>query len=295
MKSIRVWIILYYLLIICSCTKDDSLYYYELIKNESFEKECIIEPLLDTDSLIVLHWNIGHFSKGLVTNSLVAGEDMDSIIVEYHSIFEKLSPDIVSINEYSQVLYADRDTILFSRDILFNDYNYAYIGLQNTYSCNALFLDFPLLGVRYNKFNCNESLVLSLPSYIQAEDYYYISSRFTWEDKTINIVSTHLAYSPDNPKVVVNQIRELLKFFESEDYVIMCGDWNGAPDVYKLFEKKGYELLNCGDNGRYVTHPLSSKYLDNIVVKGLAMSNVNVLETNLSDHYPISCTVRLKE
>ena len=75
----------------------------------------------------------------------------------------------------------------------------------------------------------------------------------------------------------------------------MCGDWNATKESYQLFQQKGYEILNCGCYGEFITHPQSMKPLDNIVAKGLSISNVNIIETNLSDHYPIFCTLRLKD
>lgn len=281
-------------MIFISCTKHEERPEVILVNDESYLKMVKITPLY-SDSLNFIHWNIGHFSKGLNTGSSLIDGDIDSYIIKFDKLINSKHIDVISINEYSSILGVDKGHEINSRDVLFGGYTYAYIGQQNNYSCNALFSNVKLNEVKYKHFSCNSNAVLSMPSYINADDYYYLSSYFIWRDNLIHLINAHLAFDEDNNDININQITELLKLYDSEEYVIMCGDWNATNETYQLFSQKGYELLNCGKFGEFVTHPQTMKPLDNIAVKGLRISNIGILETDLSDHYPISCTISINE
>ena len=85
------------------------------------------------------------------------------------------------------------------------------------------------------------------------------------------------------------EISELINKYKDCDRVIMCGDWNTTD--FSQFRKAGYSLAN---NGTLFTYPYKSYPLDNIIVKGLRISDVKMIKTDLSDHYPLVCTVSVK-
>ena len=294
MRYIEVLICsLLHILIICSCERLEYESYSSLIENESYKSRN--SSTFYEDSLTVLNWNIGHFSGGLLPESTIKEDSIIFYLDEYYKLLNSFAPDVIAINEYSSIFGEVGGEELKTRDVLFDNYNYAYVGLQNMYSCNAVFSNIYMYNVKYNTFLCNDDINILQPSIIESDDYYYISSLFQWKGKTINFVVTHLAYDATNNKVVRNQIKELIRRFSSDECVIMCGDWNASIEEYELFEKKGYELVNCGEHGQFITHELSSKYLDNIVIKGCSIADITVVETDLSDHFPILCTVYFNE
>ena len=69
----------------------------------------------------------------------------------------------------------------------------------------------------------------------------------------------------------------------------MCGDWN--TETYSSLKNAGYIFAN---DGSLKTFPSKGYALDNIVVKGLEISDVRMIKTDLSDHYPLVCRISLK-
>lgn len=249
---------------------------------------------IDKDSLVVFQWNIGHFSHGGLPFSNISQDDIQEAIINYNNILEQYAPDIISINEYSNILGEYQDIKFISRDILFHSYKFAYLFPQNNYSCNSVFSRYPLMDVRNNSFSCNKDTQITHTSAIKADDYYYISSFIIWNGKLISFISTHLAFDDNNEEIAKAQIRELVDKFSECDYVIMCGDWNCSQDSFDIFKDNDYQLANCDQYGNIITYPALSKCLDNIIVKGLSVHNIKVIKTDLSDHYPIMCTIKFK-
>lgn len=262
-----------------------------LIRDESYCRN--IQINVDKDSLVVLQWNLGHFSNGKLTESEINHDEISEVIVNFRKVFESYSADLISLNEYSDIMgdYGGKEYI--TRDILFYDYDYAYLGIQKNYSCNSLISSFQLQNVRYNSFLCNESAQITHTSLIKADDYYYISSLFHWHGKKINLISTHLAFDENNQLVAKAQIEELVDRYKDCEYVILCGDWNSPSEFYDIFINNGYQLANCDQYGQIITYPFLSRCLDNIIVKGIQINNVKTINTDLSDHYPIICTIKL--
>lgn len=283
---------LFFLSIAISCQKvvKNSI---DLLRNESYD--CLYPSHIEKDVLTIMHWNIGHFSNGSSPYSTIEDKDLKIKVNQYRKLFDNCLPDFISLNEYSDIIGTHNGEEYFTRDVIFSQYPYAYIGIQNNYSCNAMISHFPLSQVRYNIFNCNTEAQISHTSIIRSEEYYYLSSTFQWKDKIINFISTHLAFDNNNPEIVKAQIKEVISKFDSCYYVIICGDWNTSPESYRLFEDNGYQLLNCGKFGQHITFPSSSMYLDNILTKGISILDISIIETDLSDHYPIMCKIRLKD
>jgi endonuclease/exonuclease/phosphatase (EEP) superfamily protein YafD len=90
-------------------------------------------------------------------------------------------------------------------------------------------------------------------------------------------------------KICRAQINELIQKFEKNERVIMCGDWNTTN--FSQFKKAGYSMAN---DGTKITYPSKSYALDNIVAKGVEITDVKVVKTDLSDHYPLVCRITIK-
>ena len=269
-----------------SCEKLGTDYPRTFIDDASYTKNELSN--IDRDSLVLFQWNIGHFSNGVyqypTLDTSKANEFRDFVLLS--------RPDILSINEYSRLWGSSTN---YTRETVFGIYTYAYLGAQNNYSCNAIFSGIPLYNVKYNTYRCNAFANITHTSLVKAEDYYYLSSLFNWKNHQVNFVSTHLAFDKYDDDVVKNQIMELIESFDKEEYVVMCGDWNSNPEVYEIFIEKGYTLLSTGKDPYYITFPSTSQYFDNIMIKGLSMSNIKIIKTDLSDHYPILCTISLND
>ena len=69
----------------------------------------------------------------------------------------------------------------------------------------------------------------------------------------------------------------------------MCGDFNTTD--YSKLKIAGYSLAN---NGSFKTYYKEKWALDNIVAKGVKISDVRIVKTELSDHYPLICHISIK-
>lgn len=89
------------------------------------------------------------------------------------------------------------------------------------------------------------------------------------------------------------QIKELISVLASEERVVIVGDFNCHRfEDFDIFKDAGYTL---GNDGSFATFPTgkNNRALDNIIVKGLKVSDVCVHPTSLSDHNALSADVSL--
>ena len=114
--------------------------------------------------------------------------------------------------------------------------------------------------------------------------YYYISSDIIIGGETVKLVCTHLVNRHE--EVCQSQISQLIEEFKEFDKVIICGDMNTSD--WSKFKDAGYRFAN---DGSLITFPGRSLSIDNIIVRGLGISDVRVLRTDLSDHYPVLCRI----
>lgn len=246
----------------------------------------------EDNTFTVGSWNIGHFSNGASTNSKITDANFNTSLEKYKDyIYDEINADILILNEYSNLFTPSN----LAKSTLFNSYNKInFEGKQSRYSCNAVYSNLELVNVGSNIFECNQTAEITHTSAIKASDYYYVSAEFYLKGEKIVIVGVHLGFDqnkkPDT--VCLNQIEELLSKYKDEEYVIMIGDWNVKEFSYfDKFVDAGYTLGNA--DGALYTYP--GRSLDNIIVKGLTISDFKVHYTTLSDHYAVSATIKLFE
>lgn len=242
-------------------------------------------------SIKVATWNIGHFSLGKNKSTQLTDEDFqDSYDSFCDYLYDEIGADMITVNEYSELFtpaYRAKNTI-------FSSYTTRFEGTQYRYSCNALFSNLPVDGLGMRTFACNQNATIEHTTLIKASDYYYLQGEITLGGKSVVVVTAHLAFdTTKNPDTVcLNQIDELIRSLEGYDRVLLMGDWNTREFAYfNRFTAAGYTLGNA-DPKRATC---GSSSLDNIIVKGLEVSDFTVHTTGLSDHYAVSATIRLPE
>ena len=264
--------------------------------NPEPQKDSIVtvDDLPLKDSIIVMQWNIGHFSRGKHPNSSISDIDYNNKVKEYRQLLNNVSADVIALCEYS-VLFANTTMhpSCYADTLLFSDYTNRFIGNNGrirNYSLNAIMSKRGLLLPATIEYKANQSATISHTSAIKATDYYYNKTAIELCGHEVTLINTHLAFDTNNPDVAINQIIELIDALSGEEYVIICGDFNTVASSYELFKEAGYSLANEGDIG---TFPSSSRVspLDNIITKGLIIHNIFVVKSPLSDHYPIVCTI----
>lgn len=122
--------------------------------------------------------------------------------------------------------------------------------------------------------------------------------------KTITLIETHLSW--ENDEYRASQLQELKTLADSLDRVIIAADFNvDSSSEYEIFTSAGgYTMLNHGSWGDIPTYPATGLSkgiytsakptipIDNIIVKGCTLSNVQVIDdASLTDHCGIMCDV----
>ncbi len=244
----------------------------------------------DKSGITVATWNIGYFSNGVSGLSYIKTADYKMKLKEYRSIiYDSIHADIISINEYNRVFTGkdNENNKYVTSSLLFNQFDEKVMGPRKGIR-KALFSKHKLNRTRF-KYLEGHKRVIGNDS-VKMRHSYYIASDITLGGKNVKLVCVHLLFSRMNPGVVQTyQIEELIKKYRKYDRVIMCGDWNTSN--YSQLKKAGYTLAN---DGSLITYPSKKTPLDNIAVKGVRLSDVRVIKTKLSDHYPIVCRITIK-
>lgn len=150
-----------------------------------------------------------------------------------------------------------------------------------------------------HEFDCNTPDTVLHTTAIKATDYYYITAELPVGDETVTIIALHLAFhdnlSPDT--VCTDQMDELIAKYADAEHVVLLGDWNAYhAEYYERFADAGYTVAN---DGSYLTCTGSRTGglewpVDNIIVKGLTISDFRAVDTSLSDHVAVIATITLK-
>ncbi len=252
--------------------------------------------LSEQDTITIMQWNIGHFSLGTSKKSRVTDDTFYSALEGFRDMLLRAQAAIISLNEYSYLFANTQNHPRCGADtILFRDYPYHSFGnnaQQRNYSLNAVYSAFQINNEETVEYECNKSITLSSTADIRATDYYYLRSTISLFGKETTLVSTHLAFDVMDNQVVLRQVKELIDCLQNEKYVIRCGDFNIDATDLTLFTEAGYSLAN---EGSLATYPIPTPYLslDNIIVKGFNISRPRVIQTLLSDHFPILCEISL--
>ena len=246
-----------------------------------------VDNFIDTyrDSLIIAHWNIGHFSNGKSFNTTITSENYSEKQIQYKNALDSFKADIIGVCEYNPEF--DNDGNL-AQDAIFYNYVNANIGPKYQYNCNAIFSkDIPLYNERDIKFTFSVQ-----PRYMQNVD-------IKVNGTIIRIIETHLDWDQGESGNAFRkeQINEIIENIKDIEHVIILGDFN-ISDIseYAAFKETGFNLANCGNFGVFNTCPTSFPQipLDNIIVKGIEISNVIVYRfPDLSDHCALKCTARI--
>jgi endonuclease/exonuclease/phosphatase family metal-dependent hydrolase len=230
----------------------------------------------------VASWNIGHFALGKAGDTTLSHSVLDFYKQTYKAYFNDLNADILALVEYNPLMVnaTDRLPAVNASEAILSNYHNAQVGPKHDYNCNAIFS---------NGFEVLSTDTIMFSKMVQTR--YYLVSTMRINGDIVKVVSTHLDWNQGEngaPYRAV-QIQELIEAFKNDKYVIMCADWNvGKTDEYDAFIKAGYDMANHGYLGDILTYPAGSNprsYLDNIITKGFAISNVKVINNAmLSDH-----------
>ena len=251
------------------------------------------------NSVRIATWNIGHFCLGSYTYSTI--DSLGFTAREYRDFINAIDADVVSLNEYS----ADFTSGVTARDAIFSDYPTAFIGEQNRYTCNAIFARSGLLSnPQIHYFDCYRTATTTDQT-DQPTDHYYITSDLNINGQTVKFVNVHILYTDEPQDLAVEAINELIDVFESYDKVILLGDCNVTYGRFQIFRDAGYGIAQTdewlatygpcqGSTKYYVDKSEGYGSYDNIIYKGVNISNFALGGAKLSDHYALYCDVTVE-
>ena len=230
----------------------------------------------------VASWNIGHFALGKSGDTTLKHNVLDFYKQTYKAYFNELNADILALIEYNPLMVnaTDRQPAVVASEAILSNYHEAQIGPKYDYNCNAIFS---------NGFEVLSTDTVMFSKMVQTR--YYLVSTMRMDGDIVKVVSTHLDWNQGENGAPYRaiQIEEIIEAFKNDKYVILCADWNvSKTSEYSAFVNAGYDMANHGYLGDLLTYPAGSSprsYLDNIITKGFAVSNVKVInDAMLSDH-----------
>jgi endonuclease/exonuclease/phosphatase family metal-dependent hydrolase len=230
-------------------------------------------------------WNIGHFSQGEKPYPTINTSIYSTNYNELRRVLEdSIKADVFCLNEYSNIFFSDggKDEGI-TKELFFGDYAFSKIGPLLGFSCNSIFSNIKIKNMKLHLFEISKTVQSNMP---RAANYYFLEGNLYLDGEKVKLVCAHTTSSAS--ALCQSQIAELLNKYRNCDKVIMCGDWNTQD--FSLFKNSGYNLAN---DGSYKTYPSKNYALDNIAVKGLEISDVKMVKTAVSDHYPLVCNILL--
>ncbi len=278
---------------------DNARYLYVFYKNTTsnaypseikFTKETYSED--SASSVRIATWNIGHFSDGKKSNSTLEDGQV-AMQGDYFRdyINNAVNADVIFLNEYSKKFTKNS---YLAKDIVFGEYSTVYEGEQRNYSCNAVYSKIEISAPELHEFECNKTAPTISTKGPEPEDYYFVTTDLVIDGETVKLVSVHLAFDGEGSKnVVINQLKELIAYCDQYERVVLLGDWNiNSFAEFGIFTDAGYTLANTDE--RMPTYNSGSS-LDNIVYKGVNVTDFALAGTDLSDHYALYCTITVNK
>lgn len=242
----------------------------------------------EDSSIVLCTWNIAHYYAYGSAKNVIDGAIYEEKLKAFRAVlYDSINADIITLNEYSSNFGVDKMRVAHkSAAVLFDKYETKYEGgtTRKGIVHNAMYSN-----VRVREFKNQPFEFIKTTKYKKSHrGFCYLASNVYIDGKKVKLVCVHLIYSKKDPSLVQGQISELIEAFKGEERVVICGDFNTSN--YSKFKKAGYTLAN---DGSIVTFYKTSKPLDNIITKGVRISEVRTVKTELSDHYPLVCRLSI--
>lgn len=250
-------------------------------------------PADDSNSIRIATWNIGHFALGEKNNTILTEKQKEEKLAEYTDyIYNCINADVIALNEYCTKF----TTQSLAKNTVFSKYSTQFEGPKRQYSRNAIFANANVTNIQLCEYECNKTANMESPYGIQASNYYYLTADLAINGQIVKLVSTHLAFYAGNssnpPEICKDQMRELVEVYKSYDKVVLMGDWNAYFSDFSVFTDAGYSLANT--DSKLSTYSASRDPIDNIIYKGVTVSDFGLAGCTLSDHYAIYCTITVE-
>ena len=245
----------------------------------------------------VAGWNIGHFALGASYDTIITGQTYEAEKTRWRSALNNIAPDILLMCEYNKnfVNASGNDPAITARDAVFCEslLKNAYEGTRpsgTSYMMTAMYANRVIENVHQVVYEHT----------VQAGRYYQVGEMYLF-GKKVKVVSTHLDFNQGEYGATyrAEQIQALITAFQNDPYVILYADFNvNSSDEFDQFLTAGYNMANHDYLGDVYTYPADDPQypIDNILVKGFSVKNIQVYEDNdklLSDHLCIFADITM--
>lgn len=280
--------------------------------------EAINERVVDSD-LRICQYNIGHFAMGVSPSPAWTDNTTDgyptSTSRNYSIQLERwtnriagIGADIYGLEEYSANFgQHDGGYVALADTGIFDGYAFS-VGKSLGWWVNAIHA--------LQKYPLSNAQDIDLGSTVGTKAYVHVAE-FALNGVTVKMASTHLNWNQSQAHFDSRQIevKNLVKLFQNDPYVILCGDFNCRPmsgdEVNGLhdldpfingFTEDGVTYQGGFTLANNLTNPLAScyatgsrpdvndpnypfVYIDNICVKGFTIQKVTLIDDGtLTDH-----------
>lgn len=248
----------------------------------------------------VMTWNIGCFNHGHYSSfSITDNEKYQALLADFNEFFSLHRPDVIGLCEFLPEVVKKRKI----RSDLFAPYPFAATSrLTTEFLGKALFSQFKL-------FNSAQ---------IRTEERILLEAEMLLSNGETVLVC--ICHAPWQEEANWDELKLLAHRYEYVPRVILMGDFNvlesRADESWKLFTNVGFKAANDGSIPTTFSSSICSVAIDNILVKGGDIIDVEVPQNtppgldplqpsvaddaqweqyNLSDHFPLIATIRFPE
>lgn len=201
-------------------------------------------------TLRVLMYNLGHFSCGYAETSAINSSYTDGYpnnqkrnyatqLQRWTDKLDGINADLIAMAEFADTFGRNNGVSVSVEDCgAWDAYPYFSKGsiVASGWWYNVLCAKFPLLN------GSNESL----HSLSGASAAYVRVAEATIEGKTVKIGVTHLNWGKTQTHLAsrTKEIKELIKLFQDDEYVILCGDFNTDGQYIQSAEKTEAQFMS---------------------------------------------------
>ncbi len=239
-------------------------------------------------TLKVLSWNI------------LGGKYLDKVIKQ----LKEIDADIIGLQEVKEHIDKESNRVNIAQTIAQTlGYHFAFCESfiddrheKNYYLGNAILSRFPLDEVSCLDLSRADEYRHDALTEPRVANIGFVRTK----NSSFKIINTHLGYSRDAKKTPIReeQLKNLIEVFDN-DQVILMGDFNSIPESFVV--KELTEILNNTDSDLSkvtktdLNKPGQPQFrIDYIFVsKDQKFSNFQVLETDASDHKPITVEIEV--
>lgn len=296
--------------------------FVESFPDDEDEKTIYLKEVFEndlTEDNIIIHsreYNQYLFNKNKIRNELNNIVTICSHNIEGKSGFRDTTPtsgffDNVITREILKSLWLETQANFVCLQELSYD---VYMPLED---CKTNYLNnvdsFATIKDIFPGFNFGNGILSDRPSFIRHGNVYnsrsnvsnefrgYINNVFKYNNKNLSVYSVHL--DPDN-NVIQAQLDELFDVVNNDtnDYIIICGDFNFNQDNNTLLSKflqNGYTKVNNGEFNTFMLDIPIDQILVNKNCEIVESEMFNFYDSNneiyTTDHNPLIAKIRLKE